>query len=389
MKQLILLRDDECERRMQQIFECMRNAGVDTMVLTDSANLYYTIGRVVCGWILLDSRSATARYFVKRPLYLEGAEIVKKPEEIASKIDVGSLGNFALELETSSYSAVERLKRVFATEHPLNASAVMREARSRKTDVEIEMIRESGRKQERAYSHIPKLYREGMTDLELQIEIERISRLEGCLGQFRISGDTMEIYMGNVLAGENADTPTPYDFAMGGAGINPSLPVGADGTTIREGDAVMIDMNGNYTGYMTDMTRVFSVGRLEELAVKAHQCSIDICHQFKLMARPGVAAKELYEMAVSIADEAGLAHLFMGHRQKAGFVGHGVGIEINESPVIAPRSRDILAQGNVIALEPKFVIPRVGAVGIENTYLITADGAEQLTNSPEEIIDLA
>ena len=77
----------------------------------------------------------------------------------------------------------------------------------------------------------------------------------------------------------------------------------------------------------------------------------------------------------------------MGHRQKAGFIGHGVGIEINERPVIAPRSRDILAAGNVIALEPKFVIPGTGAVGIENTYVVMADGpARCLTNAPEEII---
>ena len=77
----------------------------------------------------------------------------------------------------------------------------------------------------------------------------------------------------------------------------------------------------------------------------------------------------------------------MGHRQHAGFVGHGVGIEINELPVIAPRSRDILAAGNVIALEPKFVIPGVGAVGIENTYRVTDSGPmERLTDAPEEII---
>ena len=78
---------------------------------------------------------------------------------------------------------------------------------------------------------------------------------------------------------------------------------------------------------------------------------------------------------------------FMGHHQKAGFVGHGLGIEINELPVIAPRSRDILEEGNVFALEPKFVIPEVGAVGIENTYAITDGRAKCLTLAPEQIIN--
>lgn len=74
-----------------------------------------------------------------------------------------------------------------------------------------------------------------MTDIEFQVEIEREARLEGCLGQFRISGNSMELYMGSLLAGDNADNPSPYDFAMGGAGADPSLPVGANGTVIRRG----------------------------------------------------------------------------------------------------------------------------------------------------------
>ena len=78
----------------------------------------------------------------------------------------------------------------------------------------------------------------------------------------------------------------------------------------------------------------------------------------------------------------------MGHASQAGFVGHGVGIEINELPVIAPRSRDIIEAGNVVALEPKFVIPGIGAVGIENTYIAGSDGGECITNVAETPIEL-
>ena len=94
--------------------------------------------------------------------------------------------------------------------------------------------------------------------------------------------------------------------------------------------------------------------------------------------------KTAYEMAA----KAGLSDYFMGYTQHAGFIGHGVGIEINESPVLVPRSRDILAAGNIIAIEPKFVIPGTGAVGVENTYLVTENGMECLTNFKEDIIPL-
>ena len=151
---------------------------------------------------------------------------------------------------------------------------------------------------------------------------------------------------------------------------------------------IMVDMCGNFNGYMTDMTRVFYVGNLDDLAKKAHETSIAIHHRLVKEAKPGVAASRLYEIAMEMTKNAGLEDYFMGHKQKAGYIGHGIGIEVNEAPVLAPRSRDILEVGNVIALEPKYVIPHVGAVGIESTYVVTSDGLECITNFPEEIKEI-
>ena len=161
-----------------------------------------------------------------------------------------------------------------------------------------------------------------------------------------------------------------------------------ESTIITPGTTVMVDMNGNYDGYMTDMTRVYALGDIDPLAEKAHRCSIEIHRALCDMMRPGTEAKEMWHRAEQIVDEAGLKAYYMGHRQHAGFIGHGVGIEINELPVIAPRSRDLIEEGNVLALEPKFVIPHVGAVGIENTYVVGHDGVECLTPAPEEIVKL-
>ncbi len=386
---LILLSHDEAGRRLARIRSLMERAGMRGMLVSDNANKYYLTGRVFAGYVYIPI-SGEAIYFVRRPVELDGDGVVyiRKPEEITLSIGLGMPETIGLELDTAPYSLIKRLRLIFPGSEIANASALLRNARSIKTDAEIDMIRRSGIKHRHVYSRIPRLFRPGMSDMELQVEIERLSRLEGCLGQFRISGDSMELYMGNVLAGENADAPSPYDFAMGGAGADPSLPVGADGTLIVPGTTVMVDMNGNFDGYMTDMTRVFSPesGKLPELALKAHQCSIDIHRALTDMMRPGTEAKALWQRAEEIVKERDLHPYYMGHRQHAGFIGHGVGIEINELPVIAPRSRDIIQAGNVIALEPKFVIPRVGAVGIENTYDVHADRVECLTNSPEEIV---
>lgn len=378
--------------RYNKIFKALQASDADALLINTNVNIYYTTGQIFNGYIYLD-KSGNLFYFVKRPVGLQGELVVyiRKPEEIPTflqEADVPMPQRIALELDYTSYSDITRIAHVFKDAEITNGSAIMRNVRATKTPYEVEKIRISAARHEAAYGHIEAMYEEGMTDFELQIEIERRLRMEGCLGIFRVAGPSMEVFMGSLLSGNNADVPSPYDFALGGSGLDESLPIGCNGTLIKQGSTVMVDLCGNFTGYMTDMSRTFSVGQIPELAHRAHATSRDIHETLRAMARPGVAAAEMYNTAYDIAAKAGLSDYFMGHTQHAGFIGHGVGIEINELPVLAPRSRDILAEGNIIAIEPKFVIPGTGAVGVENTYLVTGNGIECLTNFKEEIIPL-
>ncbi len=387
--QLQLLGSDELALRLQHVRSAMSSAGIDAALLCDNATLYYLTGRVFCGYIYLPL-NGTPTYALRRPCHLRNENIVPihKIEELPTILGLNGI-TFGLEMGLQPYNSIVRIQKALGDNiRYADITPAMADARSVKTPAEIEKLRVSGIKQTGIYRRIPDIYQPGMRDIDLQIEIERMARLEGCLGQFRVSGRDMELFMGNILVGDNADTPSPYDFAMGGAGMDPSLPVGANGTDIIPGKSVMVDMNGNFTGYMTDMTRCFALNdSLDDKAKKAHQLSIDICETLAQIGRPGVQASLLYETARRMAEEAGLGNEFMGHRQHAGFVGHGIGIEINELPVIAPRSKSILQAGNVIALEPKFVIPGTGAVGVENTYIVRDNGPmERITDAPQEII---
>ena len=383
----------EALARKEKIQAALRRLPADALLLADNANLYYTSSRVFCGYTYVPAEGDML-YFVRRPVGLAGDNVVyrRKPEQIIEEMQKRGLPlpqTLLVEGDSLSYNEYTRLASAFPSSRILpGGTALIRQVRAVKTPFEIGMIRQSAASHDMLYRHIPKLYTPGMTDLEFSIEIERAARQHGSLGIFRIFGRSMEIFMGNVLAGENADTPTPYDFAMGGAGLDDSLPIGCNGTTIHPGQTVMVDVNGNFTGYMTDLSRVYSLGEIPEKARHAHAVSLEIEQAVMSMARPGVAASELYDKALAIARDRKVEDYFMGHRQKAGFVGHGVGIEINEQPVLAPRSRDVLEAGMVFALEPKFVIPGVGPVGIENTFLVTDDGVERLTNCEEEIRSL-
>lgn len=383
----------ELKLRRDKIRALMVQQGIDAALITCNVNLIYTYGRVVNGYLYLPL-NAPARLFIKRPNDIEGEHIhpIRKPEQITELLKECGLplpAKLMLEGDELSFTEYNRLAACFPeTEVVPCGTALIRQARSVKTPIEIEMFRRSGAAHTKAYEQIPSIYQPGMTDRQLSIEIERLMRLEGCLGIFRVFGQSMEIFMGSLLAGDNAAVPSPYDFALGGKGLDPSLPGGVSGTLLQAGQCFMVDMGGNFYGYMGDMSRVFSIGRLPEQAYTAHQTCIEIQEEIAAMAKPGTVCEDMYNKAIEIVTKAGFADYFMGVDQKAKFIGHGIGLEINEMPVLAPRMKQELEPGMVFALEPKIVLPGIGPVGIENSWAVTTDGLEKLTLCKEEIIEL-
>lgn len=375
--------------RQQRLQSYMHEAGIDALVLSSNVAILYTYGEVFSGLILLP-RAGEAHYFIRRPQTTpETAQLhyVRKIEQLTDFVDIRGFARVALELDEQSYSEVQRMAKIFAPAEIVNATPLLRRARMVKTPLELEQARAGAARHVEVYAPIPALYREGMSDRDLQIEIERVMRQHGSVGLFRCFGSAMEIFMGSLLAGDNAGAASPYDFALGGAGST-ALPLGANGTALTEGTAVMVDMAGNYGVYYSDLTRTFSVGQLPEEAYRLHELSCRLHREVMQTAGPGSSCAELYTRSLELVEAAGAAHCFMGTELQAQFVGHGLGLQINELPVLTARSRDVLEPGMIIAFEPKFVLAGVGAVGIENTYLVTDDGVENLTPAPEAIIDL-
>ena len=380
------------ELKWRRIQQAMRQEEADGCLLTMNMNLYYVSGQVFNGYFYLPAEGRPY-WFVKRLTIPETNQVhvIRKPEQIPDffrDLNLAMPRKLLLEADELSYNEYIRLQHVFRAEATGNASALIRHIRMIKTPWEIEQMRISARKHEAVYREIPACYRPGMRDIELQIEIEKRMRVHGSLGYFRAFGSNMDIFMGSLLAGENAGEPSPFDFALGGAGMHASGPLGANGTLLREGTTVMADMSGNYTAYQTDMTRVFSIGKLPDRAYRVHRVALEIQARMERTAKPGVPCAELYRDALAMAGQEGLEDCFMGTRFQAKFVGHGVGLEINELPVLTTRSKDILQPGMTFAFEPKFVLAGIGAVGIENTFLVTDSGVEKMTLLDENITEL-
>jgi len=381
---------EELSLRIEKIRKQLTSVNIEACLITTPVNLLYSAGKVVGGYFFIPVVGEPL-LFVRRPVGLEGNNIfyIRKPEDIPGLLRDNGIGlpvSLMVEGGEMSHADWIRLQACFPETKFHDGTGDLRYVRSIKTNWELTQIRKSAEAHVRAYSRIPEVFRPGMTDIEFSIEIERIMRLEGCKGLFRTFGN-MEAFMGSILTGDNASANSPYDFALGGAG-DPTNPIGANGSVLKIGNSVMVDMGGNFTGYMDDITRTFSIGKLSEKAYKAHQVAIDIEDLIQEAMKEGAICEEVYDIAVKKAAREGLADCFMGTTQQARFVGHGVGLVINEPPVLAMRSHEILLPGMAIAVEPKFVIEGVGAVGLEDTYIVGRNGSEKISILESGIVDL-
>ena len=205
MENLILLPEEENALRIEKL----RAAASVTLpentreedaalLIADNATVYYLTGRVFSGWAYIPlDREARPFWFVRRPVGLKGEGVmeIRKPEDIPVRLaeqGVKLPRTVGMELSITPYNDIIRLQKCFPGATTFNVSPAVSVARSVKTPMEISMMERSGIKQEAVYRKIPKLYTPGMTDIELDVAIENLSRLEGCLGQFRISGQSME-----------------------------------------------------------------------------------------------------------------------------------------------------------------------------------------------------
>lgn len=373
----------EKKARLQKLQQVLISMQAEACLISSSVNQYWLTGFIFDGYIVVFAEGDPL-LFVRRPASLSGENIIgiRKPEQIPDLLREAGLKaprKVLIEGDTVSYNAALRLLAALEMPEIGNISSAIRKIRSVKSEYELNQIHESAAIHTKVYELIPSLYRKGMTDLELQIEIERQMRLHGSMGIFRSFGENMDIFMGSMLAGDNAQATSPYDYALGGGGISPLLPLGANGTALTPGTTLMVDMAGNYRPNMDDMTRTFVIEHAPEMAYKAHQVSLDIIHTIEESTKAGVPCAELWYLAEKIVKENKLEPYFMGTKQQAKFVGHGVGLEINEPPVLTPRSKEVLEPGMAIAIEPKFVLPGIGAVGIENTYIVHNDRLEKVT----------
>ncbi len=270
----------------------------------------------------------------------------------------------------------------------VDLSRPLREQRSVKSAAELAVMRDGGRRLARVLSEVPTFLRAGVRELDLAAEIEARLRRAGNEGAPRLRAFNAELFVGLVASGDSAAAPGHFDGPVVGRGLGPATPQGASQRRVGEGEPVLCDYTAVFGGYVLDMTRVFVVGRpLPRELHRAYDVALTIQEELVRALRPGAVGQDLWGRARSLAEQAGLGGSFMGPPgDQVRFVGHGVGLELDELPLLAAGFEQPLAAGQTIAIEPKFVFPGLGAVGIENTWVVTESGGEKLTELGDELV---
>ena len=365
-----------------------------TMIL-DRVNMFYYTGTIQNGVLFVPSEGEPA-LFVRRSF-----ERAEKETPLKTLVRLGGLGELPRWLASRGYetarlglneatlpvSMFKRLSGIFPQTAFEDVSLTLSMIRSVKSDYELALIREAGKRHKVLYDYIPALIREGMTEWDLGSAIHGEMLKLGYTGMPRLATFNSEFFAGVISFGESGNYPTASIGPGGSVGLCPAFPFLGGARRLKEGDTIFVDTGFAYRGYFTDKTRIFALGHLHERAADAHKICLDIQEAVRCRLTPGAVPSEIFEEVYRTEVVArGFEENFMGYgSNRVPFLGHGIGLVIDEFPAIARKIDVPLEKNMVLAVEPKKGLQDMGLVGVENTFLVTEQGGEKLTLGSDEI----
>lgn len=390
---------DELLNRQQRLQQLMKQRGVDAFVITHNVGLYYFAGSMQTGYLMIPSEGE-ATFFVRKSVSRARSEYAGRVEPLESLTELQSRLEqerpdlyrgkelvFATEFDVLPVSYYQRLQKALPGVRWVDGTMLTRETRMIKTPYEIRKIKESAMVLHTALERSLSYIHVGMSELEMISRIEHDMRQLGHIGLMRMRAYNQQNSSGIIVSGASAAFPTSFDGPAGGEGLSAAFPFGASRRTFEKNVPILIDVGCCIDGYHIDQSRTIVFGELPDDLQYAYDAAERIAKQTETNMRAGTVCERLYLDAVTMAEAEGLVDHFMGFKaDRAKFLGHGIGLELDEFPVLAEKFTYPLQPGMVIAVEPKFTFPGRGVVGTEDTYLITETGCERISMTPPGLI---
>ena len=386
----------EITLRVEALQKALAPAGIGLALIRQPADLFYYAGTLVDGFLAVAPGGQPA-LLVRRPHHRDHStpcpwprvlyRDLKELPQILSHSGLEPRGAVALELDVVPAALVNRIQEQLFPGHPIvDLSPFIRVQRMVKSAYEMAQLHRGAAILDQVHEQVPAFLKPGISELELSAALEYRLRLLGHQGLVRVRNWDLEVFYGHVLSGVSGLLAAYTDTPSGGAGFSPAFPQGPSLKKLAANEPISIDLAACVNGYIVDMTRMYALGSLPSRAWEAWDAVEELYRLFTSAAKPGTSPGEIFHLLWDAVRARGLADFFMGlGPDRVSFLGHGVGLELDEFPFITARFPYPLETDMVLAFEPKFFLPEIGMIGQEDTGRITPEGVEWLTRSPRRI----
>jgi len=392
---------NELTARAKNLAAQARAQNIDIICVFQHTDLFYFSGTIQKGVFVMrvDDPEESVLFVIRDIRRAQSESNLPNVREIdsmrnlpqsLSDMGIDDIHIIGLEMDVLPAKQYLSLKKMFPKADINDASPLIRAVRSIKSPFEQELTSRAAAMQRQVFSEAFEFFTPGVREIDIMLRIEARYRELGHQGLIRMRGFNQELFYGVVSSGSSGDNPNYLDGPVAGAGLYPSFPQGGGTRHIGMNEPVMVDMVANVGGYISDAARMYCRGAFPLEASRALDAAVSAQEAALTHMHPGGSVSDSAEAARKAAEAFSLGPRFMGPPGRGvAFVGHGVGLEVDELPVVIEGTNDTFQEGQIVALEPKIFLEDHGVVGIENTYVIGPDGPEKLTDFPEEPIIIA
>ena len=385
---------EEIRTRIERLQSYLKREKVESCLILQNVDLFYFSGTIQRSYLFIPNQGESLLMVQKdfdrarKESPVKNIVPIERPKAISPLLKKeGGLKRIGLECDILPVNQFRQLEKMFPQSEFVDISKAIKQVRMIKSPYEINQLRRSAKVLDEVFEYAKRVLKPGVTEIEAESHLIELGRLRGHQGLTRMRAWNQDMVNACVLSGDSGSVRTHLDVSVIGPGISPAFPQGSSYNLIERDVPIQIDFSIAYNGYITDGARTYVVGNLPQKLKDAYKVVLEIRDEMEKVAKPGLPCSDLYHRSSQIVKKRGLEDYFIGTRKnQAPFVGHGIGLEIDELPLLARGFSQPLETGMIFAFEPKFIFPDTGAVALEDDYVVNEDGVEKLTHSNDRII---
>ncbi len=388
------------EHRIRALQQKLSADGVDAALLVYSRDILYYTGTAQpsCLAVTPDDYTLYIRsglefavedVFIGRDKLAEERRLEKILSLVATRLG-GKPAKVGTELDILTAEQFETLVKACPGVQLINISPVTLEQRKVKEPGEIDRLRRACEAVHAGHEAILVALREGVTELELAAAVENAHRLAGHEGIFFIRLPDFFMSRGPIGAGPNLLKNSGVVYTITGVGMSSAVPAGPSLRPIRGGETVIVDIPTLVNGYHADQTRTYCIGPAGKAIHALYDDLKAIADHLIGAIRPGMTGRDIYRMARQKADDLGRTREFMsfGGGKASRILGHGIGLELNEPPILSEHDISAIPECCVVALDMHMMKEGEGVVKLEDMVLVRSAGNEILTQTPRQLFEI-